>query len=289
MRHALPPLESLKAFESAARQLSFSRAAEELCITKGAISYQIRKLEEHLGKALFKRSVRRVLLTDAGQQLLQTTQRLFKDLADTLQRLQPGAGRYDVVIAATTYVAARWLSPRLATFSEQHPEVSIVLQHSVNSAVFSLEEVDIAIRWGRCDGRAQRHRLVELPMPLFPVCNPQVRARLGPRPTADALVHEPLLCDDRRQDLWQEWADFAGTRLHNPRRLIADANVRVQAAIDGLGLVLADELMRTEISSGALVAPFDSVLPGYGYVLMSAPSRPLNPGSRALRDWLVSH
>lgn len=287
MKHALPPLDSLKVFESAARQLSFSRAADELCITKGAVSYQIRKLEAHLGRPLFKRTTRQVLLTDAGQQLLHTSQRLLKDLGDTLARLQLEGNRYDVVVAATTYVAARWLSPRLAAFAHQHPEVRVVLQHSVNSAVFDLDQVDIAIRWGRCNQRRQRRRLLELPMPLFPACSPKLRAQFGPRPAPEALIRVPLLCEDRAQDLWQEWGDLAGTKLHNPRRVIADANVRVQAAIDGLGLVLADELMRTEISSGALVIPFDTRLTGYGYVLLSSSIRRLNAGAEALREWLV--
>jgi DNA-binding transcriptional LysR family regulator len=136
MKHALPSLDSLKAFESAARQLSFSLAAEELCISKGAISYQIRKLEESVDCALFKRSVRQVYLTDAGQKLFHTTRRLFDDLKQTFDQLAPTDADHDVIIAATTYVALRWLSSRIARFNERHPNVSIVLQHSVHEKGF---------------------------------------------------------------------------------------------------------------------------------------------------------
>ena len=111
MKHPLPGLDSLKVFEAAARHLSFAKAAEELCITRGAVSYQIRKLESELGTALFKRRVRQVLLTDAGQKMLQTTQQVFNDLKLGIERIEPGQ-QQTILIAVTTYVASRWLSPR---------------------------------------------------------------------------------------------------------------------------------------------------------------------------------
>jgi LysR family glycine cleavage system transcriptional activator len=297
MKHALPPLDSLKAFESAARHLSFSLAAEELCITKGAISYQIRKLEETIDCALFKRSVRQVYLTEAGQKLFQTTRRLFEDLGQTIDQLGPGDAEHDVSIGVTTYVALRWLSPRVARFSELNPDVSIVLQHSVNSDDFKLQDVDIAIRWCACEGRNDRSRLLEMPMPLYPVCSPRLLHRLGfddldiklsndqiSQPPFDTI---PLLCEDRRLDLWQAWYGEQPYLLQNPRRIIADSNVRTQAAIDGQGWTMADALMRGELASGALVAPFSHQLEGYGYVLMASPGRYLNRKARELRDWLV--
>lgn len=114
MKHSLPPLESLKVFEAAARRLSFTRAAEELCVSKAAVSYQMRKLETELDCALFKRSVRQVFLTDAGQELLQVTQRLFGELQTTIDQIRPGDSSHNVLIGATTYVAVRWLSSRIS-------------------------------------------------------------------------------------------------------------------------------------------------------------------------------
>ena len=287
MKHALPSLERLKVFEAAARLLSFSRAANELCITKGAVSYQIRKLEEEIDTLLFKRTVRQVLLTDAGQLLYQCTHRTFSELTETLKRLESGTSKH-VSVGATTYVAARWLSPLIAAYSARHPDVSIVLQHTVNSSEFALEEVDIAIRWGRCDGTVAGHKLLELPMPLFPVCSPALRERIGHAPGTEGMASIALLCEDRSQDLWEEWAQGLGMISECPRRTITDANVRVQAAIDGQGLVLADELMRTELNSGTLVAPFAHELKGYGYVIMSAPSRSRSANAEALKRWLTS-
>jgi DNA-binding transcriptional LysR family regulator len=297
MKHRLPALDSLKAFESAARHLSFSLAANELCITKGAISYQIRKLEEAIDCALFKRSVRQVYLTNAGQKLLQTTRRLFNDLAQTLDALAPGETEPDVTFAATTYVALRWLSPRIASFSEHNPDVSIIFQHSVNSEDFKLQDVDIAIRWCACNGAVDRRRLLEMPMPLYPVCSPQLLHRLGIEWSDRGLATEqvgqapfdsiPLLCEDRRLDLWSEWSGEYSMILPNPRRVIADANVRTQAAIDGQGLTMADAMMTRELENGSLVAPFEHQLEGYGYVLMASPGRYMNQKASNLRAWLM--
>ena len=297
MKHILPPLDSLKAFESAARQLSFSLAADELCITKGAVSYQIRKLEENIDCTLFKRSIRQVYLTDAGQKLFQTTTRLFTEMEQTINQLAQTDNELSVSVAATTYVALRWLSPRIAGFNEQYPNVSIVFKHSVNSDEFNLQDVDIALRWCRCDGRNNRNRITELSLPLFPVCSPELLARIqrlsitGKLAVSDFSLPEfsaiPLLCEDRRLDLWQHWYGEKAHPLPNPRRIITDANVRTQAAIDGQGWTMADALMQQELDNGTLIAPFEHQLEGYGYALMASPGRHMNHKVKALRDWLM--
>jgi LysR family glycine cleavage system transcriptional activator len=298
MKHRLPPLDALKAFEAAARHLSFSLAADELCITKGAVSYQVRKLESHLQCSLFRRSVRQVYLTDAGQLLLHTTQQLFADLGDALLQLQGDSEQSGVSVAATTYVAARWLSARISAFNEAHPQVSVLLQHSVNSADFKLTDVDLAIRWGPCQRRGDRNRIAEMPMPLYPAISPGLLRKHGlpdaPLQAAQLLqsplCNLPLLGEDRHQDLWQEWLQSSGHRgtLPNPRRLITDANVRVQAAIDGQGLTLADPLMLNELNSAQLVAPFRETLEGYGYALLCSPNRILNDNAQALKHWITA-
>lgn len=310
MKHHLPPLDGLKAFEAAARHLSFSIAADELCITKGAVSYQIRKLEAHLQCALFRRSVRQVYLTDSGQMLLQTTQQLFTELGDTLDRLQGETEQSGITVAVTTYVAARWLSAHVSAFNDKHPHVAVLLQHSVNSADFKLTDVDIAIRWGPCVGRQARNRFGEMPMPLYPVISPLLLKKQGfsidkqavqlsaAKLTEAPLATLPLLSEDRHQDLWQEWYDAAcvangslpnstkSFHLPNPRRTITDSNVRVQAAIDGQGLILADQLMINELNSAQLVAPFTETLNGYGYALLCSPNRILSDNAQSLKSWL---
>ncbi len=284
MKHSLPPLDGLKVFEAAARHLSFSKAAEELCITKGAVSYQVKRLEQQIDCQLFKRSVRQVYLTDAGQRLFHTTREVFDLLQSSLERLKPTSS-YDVSIAATTYVAARWLSPRVAKFLEKHPETSIQFEHGINQDSFVLEKVDIAMHWGICDGRSGVDRLLEIPMPLFPVCNPQLAIDLKKNP--DRLHQTTLLSENRDQDLWLEW--FERDHLDNPRQVIEDANVRVQAAIDGQGLILADAMMKSELDAGLLRAPFNKQLSGYGYVLLRAAKGRYNKEALAMADWLMSN
>jgi len=298
MKHPLPALDALKVFESAARQLSFSEAARELCITKGAVSYQIRRLEEAIDCALFQRSVRQVYLTQAGQQLLQTTQRNFAELTDTLRRIGPGDKAHDVMIGATTYVALRWLSPRISGFNQSNPGISILLQHSVNSKDFRVQDVDFAIRWCRMEGSLGARRTLEMPMPLFPVCSPRLLAAVEPAagglPAAALaqapLASIPLLCEeDRSPDLWQAWYGRQALPLANPRRVIADANVRTQAAVDGQGWTLADALMQRELDAGDLVAPFAHRLDGYGYAIEGSPARYVNRKALELRNWLIDH
>ena len=302
MKHDLPPLDALKVFESAARQLSFSLAARELCVTKGAVSYQIRRLEEVLDCALFQRTVRQVYLTHAGQQLLQTTQRSFAELDATIKQIKPGDSAHDVLIGVTTYVALRWLSPRISAFSQTNPDISFLLQHSVNAENFRVQDVDFAIRWCGMDGETSPQRPLELPMPLFPVCSPRLLESAGNADTGlrvtdlsqAELASTALLCEDRSLDLWQAWYgkqshDKQPQALLNPRRVIADANVRTQAAIDGQGWTMADALMQRELDAGELVAPFAHQLDGFGYAIQTSQSRYVSRKAQELRSWLVEH
>jgi len=301
MKHDLPPLESLKAFEAAARHLSFSLAADELCITKGAVSYQIRKLEEELQQPLFKRSVRQVYLTNEGQELLQVTTSYFRDLRETIGKIQGNNQQMAVSIGVSTYVAARWLSSRVSKFNTLFPNISVLLQHSVNEVDFKLKDVDLAIKWGPCSQNLDSVLFGEISMNLFPVISPNLLLQHGLN--VDAIYDEtlfqkntfkqiPLLCEDRTQDLWSEWFEScfvnSGLLLENPRRVISDANVRVQAAIDGQGLILADDLMINEVNNGLLVAPFEDSLKGYGYGFMSSTTRIYRDNAKIFKKWLVS-
>jgi len=301
MKHPLPSLESLKAFEAAARHLNFSIAADELCISKGAISYQIRKLEEQIQCTLFKRSIRQVYLTDEGQALYQTTKQLFQELQNSLSKIQESTQQASVSIAATTYVSARWLSSRISRFNEDYPNINILLRHSVNSSDFKLDDVDLAIHWETSKNTLQKNRLAEIPMPLFPALSPTLLKsygmesdsridikRLFEKPFCDI----PLLCEDRAFDIWQAWFEQNKPKeldalLINPRRIISDANVRVQAAVDGQGLILSDAMMSYELDNGLLVSPFEETLKDYGYALLSSPARIHSENARTLKDWLV--
>lgn len=303
MKHTLPPLDSLKAFEAAARHLNFSLAAQELCISKGAISYQIQKLEEAIKCKLFRRSVRQVYLTEAGQTLFQTTKQIFNSLDQSLIKLQESKQQTSVTIAATTYVSARWLSSRISRFNEMHPSINIQFQHSVNSAEFKLDEVDLAVRWEQKQNKLDQKRFAEITMSLFPSISPRFLQNHGIDPTKQITIESlleapfntiPLLCEDRSLDLWQEWFEKNKPQgckktLANPRRIISDANVRVQAAVDNQGLILSDELMSYELNNGLLVAPFKEKLDGYCYALLSSPAHIYSENALLLKQWITDN
>lgn len=303
MKHSLPSLDSLKPFEAAARHLSFSLAADELCISKGAISYQIRKLEEEIQCTLFKRSVRQVYLTDAGQTLFHTTKQLFQELNHTLDKLQDNKQQASVIIAATTYVASRWLSSRISRFNEEFPNINIMFQHSVNTAEFKLDDVDLAIVWSPRNDREDALRFAEIPMPLFPMISPQLLHTHNLSSTKqlniDTVSQEPLrsiplLCEDRQEDMWQQWFNSNQTLgstliLTNPHRTISDANVRVQAAVDGQGFILADNLMLNELNNGLLVTPFKETITSYSYAFYASSTRIYSDNALILKDWITKN
>ncbi|MBX2884800.1 MAG: LysR family transcriptional regulator [Granulosicoccus sp.] len=282
MKHNLPPLDSLKVFESAARLLSFTKASKELCITKGAVSYQIKQLEQQVGVALFRRSTRQIFLTNAGQTLSQTVREVFDQIGTTIQRIH-ASKLHDVTIAATTYVAARWLSPRVARFLELHPDITVRFEHRVNDRDFQLEQADLTLIWGDCQQPPGQNTIARLPMKLFPVANQEQAHRLQ---TDATWQHEiTLLTENRSQDLWLEW--FGQGSLTNPRHIIEDANVRVQAAINGQGMMLADQMMQHEIDNGLLVPPFNHGLTDYGYILKKSFSNDVNPAVNKMLEWLI--
>lgn len=299
MKHTLPPLDSLKVFEAAARHLSFSLAAEELCISKGAVSYQIRKLETHIKATLFKRYTRQVYLTESGQNLLMTVQNQFVELEKTLQQINNDQNDQHITIGATTYVAARWLSSRIAKFNQQYPDISVVFRHSVNSLNFKLQEVDLAIRWEACKSSRNNKQQLHLAMPLFPACSPKLLERIdidqsclpldANELSQSVLKTLPLLCEDRTVDHWQVWYKSTNHHLTNTRHIISDANVRVQAAIDAQGLIMADQLMQNEFDNGLLVPLFKQQLVGYGYTLMLSPMQSNHSNAHLLYNWLISN
>ncbi|MEM7173469.1 MAG: LysR substrate-binding domain-containing protein, partial [Pseudomonadota bacterium] len=252
-------------------------------------SYQIRQLEQNLGTSLFHRRVRQVSLSKEGAALFAVCDRLFRDLSDELASFSAAANNPVLTIAVSTYVATRWLSPRLRGFFEDQGHVTLRLQHSVNAPDFALEDVDVAIRWGK-PSNLPRHAQMLLPMPMVPVAAPAlITGRVGPGPIkqpADLAGHL-LLRDDAAEDLWPEWLGLAGLAAmnDNPSQTVSDPNVRIQAAVDGQGVVLADDLVGDELASGRLIAPFDLGLTGYGYHLLASKSSRSRPAVRAFMAW----
>lgn len=290
MKHSLPSLDALKVFEAAARLLSFSSAANELCLTRGAVSYHIQKLERQVGVALFHRQVRQIYLTNAGQKLFQSTQALLKQLGEEIEQIREQEYAKGLTIGATTYVSARFLTSRISQYLELKPDISFSFVHNVNASTFQLSSTDLTIHWGECDSSS----LFSKEMPLFAVAAPaliqkyKIPANINLKDFATLAGGKiPLLNEDRDNDIWQLWH---GTRLlKNPRRVITDANVRVQAAIEGQGFILADSLMQSEIDSGLLVRPLQHELAGFGYNLYCSPAKRLNTQCQNFADWLIDH
>jgi LysR family glycine cleavage system transcriptional activator len=296
MKHDLPALDSLKVFEAAARHLSFLAASQELCMSKGAVSYQISKLEEQLGQPLFERGIRQVHLTKSGQSLFKTTHSVFNQLRKQLQQMAIDQQQQPVTIAVSTYVAVRWLSNSLIGFTERHPHINILLQHSVNDENFNLQESDLALRWSN-DAMCQSEECIaSASIDMYPSCSPRllIKHNIDPNQplTIDQFTQAPLnqtllLADEHKRDCWQQWFDLAGIELENPNRLINDSNVRVQNAVDGQGWMLADQLMKNELHNQLLVAPFNTVLKGYNYALLCHPKRELSNNAAILKQWLI--
>lgn len=286
----IPSLAALRCFEAVARLGSFTRAAEALGVTQGAVSYQVRLLETELRTPLFRRERRGIAPTAAGQRLLPILQRALADIADGIASIAPGPeDELRLTVALSTYFAAHWLSKRLAGFSQRHPAIKLRLQHPESSASF--EDVDMAIRWHALD-RTEPGLQSELlfAAALAPVCSPQLRA--GPVPLAAPadLQHHTLLRDEVTRDAWSAWLKRAG--LAPPEHIrevtINDPNVYIQAAIDGQGLALADTLVADDIALGRLVEPFDLKLEGYGYFLAYPRAALRRRSAQAFRDWLMA-
>ncbi len=290
MARRLPPLTALRAFEAAARHLSFSRAADELNVTHAAVSHQIKALEAYLGVPLFHRLTRAVRLTDAGRDYLPVLRESFDAIAEATGRILDGADGGRLTVSATPAFAARWLVPRLGRFYAAHPRIDVRIDPSMALVDFQRDDVDIAIRYGRGDWPGLRvERLLSLDM--FPVCSPALLE--GPEPLrcpAD-LARHTLLHDDLRED-WRRWLLAAGVEGIDLSRgpTFNDTTLLMQAAAAGLGVAIAvSALVASDLAEGRLVRPFEiSVAEEAGFYLVYPEVAAARAKVRAFRDWMLA-
>lgn len=284
----LPPLASLRAFEAAARHLSFRRAAEELAVTPAAVSHQVRQLEERLGVRLFERHTRQVVATDAALELYPVLRDGFDAFARALEVVSHRRGRRSLTLSATSAFAARWLVPRIASFRRAHPGLDLRLHASDEPVRLEGRDIDAAIRYGH----GPYPGLVALPLAgdrFAPVCSPA----LGLHRRAD-LKRWPLLHFEwrhRRADnpTWRRWLEQAAVRGVDAEAgvVFSDENHAIQAALAGQGVALLSlMLVAPDLRSGALVQPFGPRLEGYRYHLVHAPDTPRRDELEALGAWL---
>ena len=289
MRPRLPPLNALKAFEAAARHESFTRAAEELCVTQGAVSHQVKALEAELGIKLFNRERQRLIITEAGRDYLTVLRDAFDRMAVGTERLIQRQSAGVLTVSTSPDFAAKWLVHRLGRFAEAHPGIDLRVSATLHHVDFAREDVDLAVRHG--DGNWPGLDVVRLSSEqLFAVCSPKLmsgRQRLS-KP-ADVLKFPLLYLDDRKA--WSKWLEAAGVDAELPQGPVMNrASMVIDAAVDGQGIALArTTLAAWDLLNGRLVRPFAEALrlsKTYWIICPNATAK--LPKITTFRDWLLT-
>ena len=288
MSQQLPPLTTFRSFEASARLLSFSKAADELHVTHGAVSRAVRHLEDHLGVKLFKRSVRAIHLTATGATYATSVRDVLGRLAAATAAIMDQQSMGVLNISTLDSFAAKWLIPRLFRFRQAHGDIDVRLATSAKLADFVNDGIDIAIRYG--SGRYPGIK-AELLMreEVFPVCSPMLVKGTHPLKSAADLKHHTLIHDAFEID-WAMWLKTAGVEGVDPHRgpQFESSFHAVQAAIQGEGVVLGrSALVADDLKAGRLVKPFSVSLPAdLAYYVAYPAQTSQRPKVRAFRDWL---
>ena len=288
MPRTLPPLELFRFFEAAARHLNFTRAAEEMHVTHGAVSQRIKRLEEHLGTPLFLRSGGRILLTDDGNRLLERVRSAISEIAEGVEAIRSGNGNPILTISTPPCFAAYWLLPRLADFNEQHPDIQVNIRATRSLTNFDRDGVDMVVRFGpgTWDGLISIKLHDEV---LIPVCSPTFRGGQLPRVPAD-LLKVPLLHDDRQP--WSIWFEAVGLDYRDTGQgpHYGDQSLLYPAAIAGLGVALArGSLVAADLEDGRLVRLFSRSVPTkYSYFIVYPPDSKAREKIQVFQQWLLA-
>lgn len=289
----LPPLHTLRAFEVAARLLSFRLAAEELHLTASAVSHRIRTLEEHLGVRLFERYTRRIALTSEGRSFLAPVRGAFAQIEAAAERIARAPEDSALTVQASPNFATEWLVPRLLGFQAEHPEIEVrlitILGH--DQARFDFEQVDLAIWYGV--GRwpeLQSERLLN--EHLVPVCAPALARGRKKIARPEDLKRATLLHVLVRIGQWRRWLEAAGVEVADPERgpKFQNTPLAIEAAMAGLGVAIANRaFVADHLRHGRLVVPVDIDLrTESAYYLVWPRNRRLRPGAAAFRDWITA-
>jgi LysR family transcriptional regulator, glycine cleavage system transcriptional activator len=290
MLRRLPPLNALKAFEAAARHESFTRAAEELCVTQGAVSHQVKALEAELGIKLFNRERQRLIITEAGRQYLAVVRDALDRIALGTERLVQRQRAGVLTVSTSPDFAAKWLVHRLSRFAEAHPDIDLRISATMHHVDFAREDVDLAVRHG--DGNWPGLDVARLCTEhLFAVCSPKLLSgRQRMTKPADVLKFPILHLDDRKN--WSKWLDAAGVAADEPSHgpVLNRASMAIDAAVDGQGVALArTTLAAWDLLNGRLVRPFPVALPlSKNYWVVCPKATSALPKIAMFRDWLLA-
>ena len=291
---SLPPLNALRAFEVAARHLSFKRAADELNVTPAAISHQVKALEEWLGTPLFHRLTRALRLTEAGQEALPTLTQGFGTLVEAIGQMQANADSKVLTVSVSPSFGTMWLVPKLDRFRARHPDIEIRIDGTDRLVNIAQGDADVAVRYGAGDYKGVRVDLL-FTQRNTPVCSPVLLEGDFPlREPNDLRDHTLLHVDWKDADAsWRMWLMAAGVEGINAARgpHFTQEGMAVQAALDGQGVALiGDKLVEDHLTTGALVCPFapDMSTPlTFSHYLLSPMGVAAQPKVTAFREWLI--
>ena len=299
MTRPLPSLNALRAFEAAARHLSFTRAASELNVTQTAISHQIKGLEEQLGVQLFRRLPRGLLLTEEAQRYAPALRAAFEQIVAATEQLCAGGTGGALMLSTVPSFAAKWLVPRLGRFRAAHPEIDLRISASLRLVDFAREDFDVAVRMGRGNYPGLRVDALFGEV-MFPVCSPGLLT--GPKPLGrpEDLRHHVLLHDvdvfasafSSVPQAWRLWLERAGVHDIDVERgpVFEDSAMLLDAAIEGQGVALGrSALVAADLAAGRLVKPFDISLPfELTHYLVCPEATADRPRIAAFRAWLLA-
>jgi LysR family glycine cleavage system transcriptional activator len=298
MIRRLPPLNSLRAFEAAARHLSFKQAADELHVTPAAISHQIRTLEDYCGTQLFRRLTRALRLTDAGQAALPLLRDGFDRLAEASEAMR-AEGRVGILtVSVAPSFGSKWLVPRLERFRTAHPEFDVRIDATDALANFTGDGIDVALRYGRGTYRNLRAECLMAEV-AHPVCSPRLLEHGPPLRTPGdlrlhTLIHVQWKMDEDAAPNWRMWLRAAGADGVDPDRgprFSADS-MAVDAAIEGQGVALIGEaLVEGDLKAGRLVRPFPPSVrqeTAFSYYLVYPESKAADAKVTAFRAWVMA-
>ena len=294
MNSHLPPLTALRAFEAAARHMSFSKAADELNVTPAAVSHQIHALEQDLGVFLFHRMTRAIELTASGRVLLPGLTEAFTGIQSAVRRLRAHNDTGTLTVTASPSIAAKWLVLRLHRFQERHPEIDVRISATDEVVDLTRGDFDIAIRYG-CGKYPGLEVELLFTNQVFPACSPQLLAAGPPLRTPEdlsrhTLIHDQAIERDPLVPTWAMWLKAAGVR--NPPvgagLTFNSMSLALDAAIAGQGVVLAySNIAAADLAAGRLIRLFSLALPDqFAYYIVTAPGALERPKVRAFRDWL---
>ena len=288
MSERIPPLPALRAIEAVARLGSLTRAAAALHVTHGAISHQLKALEEQLGVRLVERAGRGIKLTDEAERFAARVRSAMNELTDALRELSERRNPRQLRVTVVPSFAARWLLPRIGRFVAAHPDIDLDVRANIALADFRRDDVDVAIRYGagHWPGLIAEHLLDDV---YFPVCSPRFNGGRLPR-HPEELATLPLLRSS--DEFWQPWFEAAGLAWDEPARgpVFNDASHMLQAAIEGQGIGLARaSLLGNDLRNGVLARLFDVAVPSpLRHYLAYPPRLAQSPKLAAFRDFLLA-